>query len=142
MRGNHPLAVEVYWDSGQALFIVRGELDGLAAADLTERMAEVARVLQVLNGQSARLIVDLAGVGYLNKAAARALVTASEQLLPEGSFMLRSPSRAARKLLGPAGLLDGSLDESTGRPESGEPATRKPARRRTRSPERAPKAAT
>jgi len=103
-----PLAVEVYWDSGEALFIVRGELDGLAAADLAERMVEVARVLQTLNGRSARLIVDLAGVGYVNQAATRALVTAREQLLPESSFVLRSPSRAARRLLGPAGLLDGS----------------------------------
>lgn len=134
-----PLAVEVYWDSGEALFIVLGELDGVAAADLAERMVEVAKVLQALNGQSARLIVDLAGVGYLNQAAARALVTAREQLLPDGSFLVRSPSRAARRLLGPAGLLEGSTAVSP--PRSGEPAVQKRIRRRTSPPGRTPKAA-
>lgn len=100
------LGVEVYWHPGEATFVVRGELDGPAAADLTERLTEVARVIRVLNGEPGRLVVDLADVKRVDLAAARALAVARQQLSPDCSLLIESPSPAASKHLGAAGLLE------------------------------------
>jgi anti-anti-sigma regulatory factor len=101
-----PLAVEVHWHPGEATFVIQGELDGPAAVDLTERLTEVARVIRVLNGEPGRLVVDMAGVTDADGAAARALAEARQQLSPDCSLVIESPSPAAIKHLGPAGLLE------------------------------------
>jgi anti-anti-sigma regulatory factor len=100
------LRVEVYWASGEALVVVHGDLDGVSAVDLAERLVEVGSVLRFLNGQPQRLVVDLADVQFVNLAAARALDAARHQLPPECPLVLRSSGRAARKILASAGLLD------------------------------------
>jgi anti-anti-sigma regulatory factor len=98
--------VEVYWDTGEAVIFVRGDLDGVSAADLAERLIEVDSVLGVLNGEVRRLVVDLADVRFVNQAAARALEAARRRLSPGRLIVVRSPTRAARKFLTPVGLLD------------------------------------
>lgn len=100
------LRIEVYWHRGESVVIIRGDLDGVSSADLSERLLEIDKVLRVLNGQPRRLIVDLAEVGFANRAAVRALAATREELAPECALLLRSPSRAARRVLAPAGLLD------------------------------------
>jgi anti-anti-sigma regulatory factor len=92
------LDVEVYWDRGEALIIVRGKLDGVSAADLAERVIEIAKVLEALNTEPRRVVVDLAGAGFVNEAAVRALDAARQQLSAGCTLLLRSPSRAARKI--------------------------------------------
>jgi anti-anti-sigma regulatory factor len=112
------LGVEVYWHPGEATFVIRGELDGPAAADLTERLTEVARVIRVLNGEPGRLVLDLAGVKRVDQAAARVLATARQQLSPDCLLLVESPSTAAKKNLGATGLLESdSGPESLARPE-------------------------
>ena len=100
------LQVEVYWHRGEALVIVRGDLDGVSAVDLAERLLEIDNVLKVLNGRPRQLVVDLAGVGFANRAAGRAIAS-TQRLLSAGCVLqLRSPSPAARKVLASSGLLD------------------------------------
>jgi len=100
------LDVEVYWDRGEALIIVRGKLDGVSAADLAERVIEIAKVLEALNTEPRRVVVDLAGAGFVNEAAVRALDAARQQLSAGCTLLLCSPSRTARNILEPAGLVD------------------------------------
>jgi anti-anti-sigma regulatory factor len=145
MVGEQPvqLGVEVYWHAGEATFVVRGELDGPAAADLTERLTEVARVVRVLNGEPGRLILDMAGVTRVDQAAARTLATARQQLARDCSLLIESSSPAASKHLGPAGLLgSASGSESPAAPEQREKG-RAPASRASavRDGGRAPRAA-
>jgi len=100
------LEVEVHWDRGESLVIVRGDLDGISSVDLAERLLEIDDVLKVLNGRPRRLVVDLAGVGFANQAAVRALVGTRRRLSAGCVLQLRSPSRAVRRVLAPSGLLD------------------------------------
>jgi anti-anti-sigma factor len=100
------LRIQVYWHRGESVVIVQGDLDGVSAADLSERLLEIDEVLRVLNGQPRRLVVGLAEVGFANQAAARILAATRQELAPECQLLLQSPSRALRKVLAPAGLLD------------------------------------
>ncbi len=100
--------MEIHWDNGEALVIVRGELDGVTAAELADPLGEVDKVLRVLNGEPRRLVVNLADVGFVNRTVVRALDGACHRLAPQCPLVVRSPSRAARKALTPASLLDGS----------------------------------
>lgn len=100
------LRIEVYWHRGESLVIVRGDLDGVSAADLSERLLEIDKALRVLNGRPRRLVVGLAEVGFANQAAVRVLAATRQELAPECQLLLQSPSRAVRKVLAPAGLLD------------------------------------
>lgn len=112
------LGVEVYWHPGEATFVIRGELDGPAATDLTERLTEVGRVIRVLNGEPGRLVVDLAGVKGVDQAAARAFAAARQQLSPDCSLVIESPSPAARKHLASVGLVASDPGaESPAKPE-------------------------
>lgn len=97
------LGVEVCWGRGVALVIARGDLNGVSVVDLAECLMEIDKVLEVLNGQSRRLVV---GDGFVNQAAVRALAVMRQRLSPECLLLLRSPSRAARTVLAPSGLLD------------------------------------
>ena len=127
--------LEVYWDRGEALVIFRGDLDGVSAADLSERLLEIDKVLGVLNGERRRMVVDVAGVRLINQAAVRALVSTRQRLSPECHLLLRSPSRAARRSLAPSGLLedgylaDGQVAGASGNGQSSQGARRQKAPR-------------
>lgn len=129
------LRIEVYWHRGESLVFVEGDLDGVSAADLSERLLEIDKTLRVLNGRPRRLVVGLAEVGFANQAAIRVLAATRQELAPECQLLLQSPSRALRKVLAPAGLLDdrpltdGQASGAPGR-HQGQKATGRPRSRR------------
>lgn len=128
------LEVEVHWDRGESLVIVRGDLDGISSAELAERLLEIDKVLQVLNGRPRQLVVDLAGVGFANRAAVRALVGTREQLSAGCVLQLRSASPAVRRVLAPSGLLDDRhrVNGQVSRPPVHDQASRVAGRHRSR----------
>ena len=80
--------------------ILTGELDVTAVPLVRARL----RVITLSRPQ--RLVIDAAGVAFLDCAAARAMVAAG-QCLPAGvKPVIRSPSPAVRLVLGLTGLAD------------------------------------
>jgi anti-sigma B factor antagonist len=73
--------------------VITGELD------LTTRPVLAEHLSAVLRTGPRRLILDLAGTGFLDCGSARLIVSAARSL-PEGSHLIiRRPSRAVRRML-------------------------------------------
>jgi anti-sigma B factor antagonist len=73
--------------------VITGELD------LTTRPVLAEHLSAVLRTGPRRLILDLAGTGFLDCGSARLIVSAARSL-PEGSrLIIRRPSRAVRRML-------------------------------------------
>lgn len=87
------------WQEGQALVTVRGELDDASAPELADLLTN-----EVCVRGPRRLVLDLSGVSFIDCAGLRAIARARRLLPPECPVVLRSPSRAARKLLAATGL--------------------------------------
>ncbi|MDX6416003.1 MAG: anti-sigma factor antagonist [Trebonia sp.] len=93
-------AVKVYdqWDQGTATMTVCGDLDAVTADAFCQRLAEVA------SGSPRRLVIDLAGVGFLDSAGLRAFVQLRKALPGDCPVILRSPPPRARQVFDLAGL--------------------------------------
>jgi anti-anti-sigma regulatory factor len=122
--------IEVHWEPGEALVIVRSDLDGASAAALCERLAEIDGVLAVLNGQPRRLIVDLAGVRFADRVTLDALAATRGRLQPGCHLLLRSPGWGMHQALASPGLdgdcvLDGQVAGGTGRSQAQRPVRRR-----------------
>jgi anti-sigma B factor antagonist len=73
--------------------VITGELD------LTTRPVLAEHLSAVLRTGPRRLILDLAGTGFVDCGSARLIVSAA-RFLPEGSrLVIRRPSRAVRRML-------------------------------------------
>ena len=73
--------------------VITGELD------LTTRPVLAEHLSAVLRTGPRRLILDLAGTGFVDCGSARLIVNAARSL-PEGSrLIIRRPSRAVRRML-------------------------------------------
>jgi anti-anti-sigma factor len=92
------LTVWDQWDEGTATVTVRGELDAATADVFGQRLAEVA------GGSPLRLVIDLAGVGFLDSAGLRAFVRLRKALPPHCSVILRSPQPRTRQVFDLTGL--------------------------------------
>jgi anti-sigma B factor antagonist len=93
-----PLAVEAAMTSGTAMVVIRGELDAATTPLLAHRLA------QILADGPQRLVFDMAGVGFIDCAAAR-LIVGTARCLPTGRRpTIRHPSPAVRKMLELTGL--------------------------------------
>jgi len=92
------LAVSDQWDDGTATVTVRGELDAATADAFGQRLAEVA------SGSPWRLVIDLAGVGFLVSAGLRAFVRLRKALPADCPVILRSPRSRARQVFDLTGL--------------------------------------
>jgi anti-sigma B factor antagonist len=78
--------------------VIAGELD------LTTRPVLAEHLPAILRARPRRLILDLAGVGFVDCGSARLIVSAT-QFLPEGRRpIIRHPSRAVRRVLDLTGL--------------------------------------
>jgi anti-anti-sigma factor len=86
------------WDQGTATLTVRGDLDAATADAFCQRLAEVA------GGSPRRLVIDLAGVGFLDSAGLRAFVRLRKALPGDCPVILRSPHPRARQVFDLAGL--------------------------------------
>lgn len=87
---------------GRLLLVLVGELDPHTAPRLEAELASA--------GTEPRVVLDLAGVTFLDSAGVRAIVSAHERLSNAGgSLALRSPSPVAARVLEISGL-DQHLD--------------------------------
>lgn len=94
------LAVDYRWDGGVATVTVRGDIDTTTVGVLTGCLSKlIAR-------HPARLIIDLAGVGFLDSTAVHAFIQARQALPGECPVVLRSPQRQARRIFEITGLDD------------------------------------
>jgi anti-sigma B factor antagonist len=95
-----PLAAEVTLAAGTATVVLRGDLDPVT-------MPLLARLLaQVLAGRPQRLVLDMAGVAFLDCASAR-LIAGTGRHLPDGVRpAVRCPSPVTRRVLELTGLAD------------------------------------
>ena len=82
-------------DDVDGALVLVGEIDSYTAPALAERLANEPKVL----------VVDLAGVTFIDSSGLRILVEAHQaRIASDASFTLRSPSAAVQRLLEISGL--------------------------------------
>jgi anti-sigma B factor antagonist len=87
------VVIEVEVSPDQATVVITGELDLTTQAVLAEHLS------LALGARPRRLVVDLAGTGFMDCASAR-VIACARQFLPDGSrLIIRHPSRAVRRVL-------------------------------------------
>jgi anti-anti-sigma factor len=77
---------------------VRGEIDAATASTFCPRLADVA------GGSPRRVVIDLAGVGFLDSAGLRAFVRLRKALPGHCPVILRSPHPRTRQVFELTGL--------------------------------------
>lgn len=88
-----PAEAFVRWHGHDATIVVRGELDCASAPALS------AQLTAVVAGQPHTVVLDLAGVTFMDCSGLTPIARA-RRMLPAGSpIILRSPARLVRKLL-------------------------------------------
>lgn len=92
------LTVRDEWDGNVATVTVEGEIDTTTAGALSDCLSSVVAK------NPARLILDLAAVGFLDSSAVHAVVQARHALPGECPVVLRSPPRQARRVFELTGL--------------------------------------
>ena len=92
------MVIEAAVTAEAALIVIRGELDPATTPLLARRLA------QILADGPKRLVFDMAGVGFIDCAAAR-LIVGTGRCLPLGRrLVIRRPSPAVRRILELTGL--------------------------------------
>lgn len=100
----HAFTIEVVRDGRVCTLILSGELDGPSVSGFLTRAA------LAIDGQTERLVLDLAAVTFLDCAGVRALCIAMS-FAPRGCpVIIRALSPAVRRILE---LLDQDLEESS-----------------------------
>ena len=94
------LSVTTSMSAGIATVILTGELDLAITPALSGHLA------RVLDNKPRQLIFDMAGVGFLDCAAARLIVSTGGFLRDGQQPVIRCPSYAARRILSLTGLDD------------------------------------
>jgi anti-anti-sigma factor len=92
------LTVRDQWDDGTVTVTVRGEIDAATADTFYQRLADVA------SGSPRRVVIDLAGVGFLDSSGLRAFVRLRKALPADCPVILRSPRPRARQVFDLTGL--------------------------------------
>ena len=93
-----PVVIEAAVSAGTATIVISGELDAATMPPLARRLA------QILADRPQRLVFDMAGVGFIDCAAAR-LIAGTGRYLPAGRRpVIRRPSPAVRRMLELTGL--------------------------------------
>jgi anti-anti-sigma factor len=72
--------------------VVTGDLDLITRPVLVERLSAV------LGARPRRLVLDLAGAGFMDCGSARVVASAA-RFLPEGRLIIRRPSPMVRRVL-------------------------------------------
>lgn len=97
----HPLNVTTTREGDDVVLIVQGELDPHTAPELGRRLDEV------LADEPARVVIDLAGVGFIDSSGLRVLISTQQDLAAAGrSFVVRNPSDTASRLFEITGLSE------------------------------------
>jgi anti-anti-sigma factor len=92
------LTVRDRWDGAEATVTVRGEIDTTTAAALSGRLGEVA----ARNPQ--RLVIDLAGVGFLDSAGLQVFAWVRRELPEDCPIIVRSARPRLRQVFQITGL--------------------------------------
>lgn len=87
-----PLTIRDAWDQGTAVVTLSGEIDVSCAGSLAECLN------RILAGQPRQLIIDMAGVGFIDSSGVHAIVRARRQMPPGCPVVLRSPRKQARRV--------------------------------------------
>ena len=80
--------------------VVTGDLDLITRPVLVERLSAV------LDARPRRLVLDLAGAGFMDCGSARVVASAA-RFLPEGRLIIRRPSPMVRRVLELTGYAAG-----------------------------------
>jgi anti-anti-sigma factor len=108
-----PVSVAVSWDAGQAVIAISGDLDYLTAP------YAVARVGEVLDRQPGRLILDLAGLDFLDSYGLhvmRVIIRARHTVPRQDRLILRSPTPRVRQVLQITGMDRACIIDDSPRP--------------------------
>jgi len=108
-----PLSVAVRWDAGEAVIALSGDLDYLTAPYAAGRVGEV------LDRRPARLVLDLAGVSFIDSYGLnvmRVIIRARQALDFEDRLILRSPAEGIRRVLQLTGMDRLCVIDGGGRP--------------------------
>jgi anti-anti-sigma factor len=99
-RDEPPFETEESDEDGALVLTVRGELDLETAPTLRERLRAA-----IAKGRT-QLIVDVAGLAFIDSTGISVLVDAMKQARrQDGSLVLRDPTPGTRRVLEIAGLL-------------------------------------
>ena len=88
-----PLAIDVQASPDTVVMVMTGDLDLMTRPILARRLSEV------LAGRPRRLVLDLAGVGFMDCGSARLLASAAPFLPAGGRLVIRRPSLVVRRVL-------------------------------------------
>ena len=94
------LTVAVAREGRSCVLTITGDLDMISAATL---VPTVTGLVGALNGQDDQVVLDLAGLTFLDITGARALVAAAHAVPDGHPVTVRSISPVARRLLGVLG---------------------------------------
>jgi anti-anti-sigma factor len=92
------LTVRDRWDGAEATVTVQGEIDVTTAAVLSENLGGVAA------SSPRRLVIDLAGVGFLDSAGLQAFARVRRQLPEDCPVIVRSARPRLRQVFEITGL--------------------------------------
>jgi anti-anti-sigma factor len=92
------LTVYGQWDDGTATVTVRGDIDAATADALYQQLADVA------DGGPRRLVIDLAGVGFIDSGGLRAFVRLRKAVPGRCPVILRSVHSRTRQVFELTGL--------------------------------------
>lgn len=108
--GNEPHPpIDIFCHGDEVVATVRGELDCSTAPGLAERLGEVIEIVR-----PRRLILDLAGVPFLDCAGARAIARVQARMDTGGQVVLRSLQPVPGKVIKITGLAAGCVIEGAG----------------------------
>ncbi len=91
------LAINVEVSQDSATVVITGELD------LTTRPLLIEHLSPILCTRPRRLVLDMAGTGFIDCGSAR-LIASAARFLPGSRPVIRHPSRAVRRVLELTGL--------------------------------------
>ena len=92
------LTIRDHWDAGVAIVTIRGEIDISTVDALSEHLANLA----LKNPQ--RLVIDLAGVSFIDSSGVSVFVRIRKTLPPDCPVVIRSPRRRVRQVFRITGL--------------------------------------
>ena len=94
------LSIEIEESAGEVVLTIVGELAPHTSGDLEAALAGLVTT-------PARVVLDLAGVGFIDSAGLRVILSANQAMESQGCcLILRSPSETALRILEITALLE------------------------------------
>jgi anti-anti-sigma factor len=92
------LTISEHWDAGVAIATVRGEIDVSTVGTFWHHLGNLTRK------NPRRLVIDLAGVSFIDSTGLGGFVRIRKALPPECPVVIRSPQHRVRRLFRITGL--------------------------------------